>query len=85
MKDTKIKFDEIIDVYDHHGPYDREVEVLGYDCDGNEYTATGIESCGSIVEIYTETIEETGTNRGSDEEDYLLPGFDTFLKKNLIY
>jgi len=52
----RISFDEVIDVYDTHG-YDREVEVAGYDVDGVEYTAVGMESCGEIVEIYEDSIE----------------------------
>ena len=53
----RISFDEVIDVYDDHG-YDREVEVAGYDVDGVEYTAVGMESCGEMVEIYEDSIEE---------------------------
>lgn len=55
-KINNIEFDEIVDVYDNHG-YDREVEVLGFDEAGNEYTAVGMESVGELVEIYEDTIE----------------------------
>ena len=56
MEVNGITFSEIVDVYDNHG-YDREVEVLGYDEDGNEYTSVGMESVGELVEIYEDTIE----------------------------
>jgi hypothetical protein len=56
MKINGITFSEVVDVYDDHG-YDREVEVLGYDEAGNEYTAVGMESVGELVEIYEDTIE----------------------------
>ena len=56
MEVNGITFSEIVDVYDNHG-YDREVEVLGYDDVGNEYTAVGMESVGELVEIYEDTIE----------------------------
>ena len=53
-----IEFSEIVDVYDTHGPQDREVEILGWDKDGVEYAAVGMESCGELVEIYEDTIEK---------------------------
>ncbi len=53
-----IEFDEIVDVYDTHGLHDKEVEILGYDKDGVEYAAVGMESCGELVEIYEDTIEK---------------------------
>ena len=56
MEVNGIIFDEIVDVYDNHG-YDREVEVLGYDKAGNEYSACAMESVGELVEIYEDTIE----------------------------
>jgi hypothetical protein len=62
MKVNGIKFSEVVDVYDTHGPYDREVEVLGYDEDGNEYSAAGMESCGELVDIYEETILEINSD-----------------------
>jgi hypothetical protein len=56
MKINGITFSEVVDVCDNHG-HDREVEVLGYDEAGNEYTAVGVESVGELVEIYEDTIE----------------------------
>ena len=53
-----IEFDEIVDVYDTHGPHDREVEILGCNKDGVEYAAVAMESCGEIVEIYEDTVEK---------------------------
>ena len=53
-----IEFDEIVDVYDTHGPHDREVEILGCDKNGVEYAAVAMESCGEIVEIYEDTVEK---------------------------
>ncbi len=58
MKFKGIEFDEIVDVYDTHGPHDKEVEILGYDKNGVEYAAVAMESCGEIVEIYEDTIEK---------------------------
>lgn len=59
MKFKGIDFDEIVDVYDTHGPHDREVEILGYNNEtGIEYAAVAMESCGEIVEIYEDTIEK---------------------------
>ena len=56
MEVNGITFDEIVDVYDNHG-YDREVEVLGYDEAGNEYSACAMESVGELVEVFEDTIE----------------------------
>ena len=50
---------EILDEFDTHGPYCIEVEALGTDDDGIEYSAVGMESCGDLVEIYDDTIEPT--------------------------
>ena len=58
MKVNKITFSEIVDVYDTHGPYDREVEILGWDKDDVEYAAVAMESCGEIVEVYESTIKK---------------------------
>ena len=68
MKINEITFSEIVDVYDTHGPYDREVEVLGYDKNGIEYSAVGMESCGELVDVYEETILEV------DSEPYIPEG-----------
>ena len=37
--------------------YDKEVEVFGEDDAGNEYTATGMDSCGEVVDIDRDSIE----------------------------
>lgn len=63
FKNREIDFDDVVDVYDVHGPHDREVEILGYDTtNGDEYNAIAMESCGDIVEVYEDTIETTGMN-----------------------
>ena len=81
MKVNGITFTEndIVDVYDDHG-YDREVEVLGYDEAGNEYTAVGMESVGELVEIYEDTIKlvsEADPN-ASVYYDYVMKKKDQF-------
>ncbi|HIK67297.1 MAG TPA: hypothetical protein EYF95_04955 [Flavobacteriales bacterium] len=55
-KINNIEFSEIVDVYDIHG-HDREVEVLGYDEAGNEYSACAMESVGELAEVFEDTIE----------------------------
>ena len=51
---------EIIDEFDVQGPYCREVETLGTDDDGNEYSAIGISDGEDITEIEEDTIECIG-------------------------
>jgi len=77
MEVNGITFSEIVDVYDNHG-YDREVEVLGYDEAGNEYSAVGMESVGELVEIYEDTIElvKSPTVNTEIDLDRDIPGFD---------
>jgi len=75
MKINGITFSEVVDVYDDHG-YDREVEVLGYDEAGNEYTAVGMESVGELVEIYEDTIELVS------EADPNAPEYYTYMITN---
>jgi len=56
----KIEFDEeVVQVLDVLSVHDRDVEILGYDKNGNEYSAVANESCGEIVEIDTDSIEPT--------------------------
>ena len=56
----KIEFEEeVVQVLDVLSVLDRDVEVLGYDKYGNEYSAVANESCGEIVEIDTDNIEPT--------------------------
>ena len=57
--EIRIEFSDINDELDVLSVHDREVEVLGWDEDGNEYSAVGMESCGDLVEIYDDTIEPT--------------------------
>ena len=57
FKDKKIEFDEVVDVFDTHGPYCQEVEVQGSDTDGVEYSAIGISDGDDITEIDEDTIE----------------------------
>ena len=54
---TDVEFDEIVDVFDTHGPYCQEVEVQGSDTDGVEYSAIGISDGDDITEIDEDTIE----------------------------
>ena len=63
-----IKFSEVVDVLDVIDVHDKEVEVIGYDNDGNEYSAVGMESCGELVDVYEETILEV------DSEPYIPEG-----------
>jgi hypothetical protein len=57
LKVNGIKFSEVVDVLDEIDVHDKEVEVLGYDNDGVEYSAVGMESDGNLVEIDEDTIE----------------------------
>ena len=57
FKGKKIEFDEVVDVFDTNGPYTSDVEVHGFDNNGNEYSAIGVEDCDEIVEIDEDTIE----------------------------
>ena len=54
-----INFDEVVDVFDNHGPYCREVEVHGFNIETGKYThsAIGMETCGEL-EIDEDSIEE---------------------------
>ena len=74
MKFKGIDFTEIVDVYDTHG-HDREVEVLGFDKAGNEYSACAMESVGELVEIYEDTIEL------SSKVDPNAPTYYTYVMK----
>ena len=58
---NNVNFDEVVDVFDTHGPYCREVEVHGFNTETGEYThsAIGIENDFSLdIEIDEDTIEE---------------------------
>ena len=75
---VSVSFDEsdVTDVLTEIDCYDSEVEVLGYDADGNEYEAIGCVSCDELVEIYEDSIltaEETAvsTEISDNLEDYL--------------
>ena len=57
LKVNGIKFSEVVDDLDEIDVHDKEVEVLGYDNDGVEYSAVGMESDGNLVEIDEDTIE----------------------------
>tara|TARA_Y100000310_G_C20306221_1_gene634074 strand:+ start:339 stop:548 length:210 start_codon:yes stop_codon:yes gene_type:complete len=57
---STIEFDEVVDVFDSHGPYCQEVEVLGTDENGVEYSAIGIYDLEDITEIEEDSIEPTG-------------------------
>ena len=55
---VSVSFDEsdVTEVLTEIDCYDSEVEVLGYDADGNEYTAVGSVSCDELVEIDEESV-----------------------------
>ena len=48
---------DINDIFDHHGPYCMEVEAIGEDDDGIEYSAIGMSDGTDITEIEEDTIE----------------------------
>ena len=54
----EIMYDEVVDVFDTHGHYCKEVEVHGFNVKTGEYThsAIGMETCGEL-EIDEDTIE----------------------------
>ena len=75
---VSVSFDEsdVTDVLTEIDCYDSEVEVLGYDADGNEYEAIGCVSCDELVEICEDSIltaEETAVSAEISDnlEDYL--------------
>ena len=54
--------------------YDSEVEVLGYDSDGNEYSAVGSVSCDELVGIFEDSVwpvEGEGFSVPDEESEYL--------------
>jgi len=55
---TNVKFDKsnVIDTLDVIDCYDSNVEVLGYDTAGNEYSAVGMISCDELVEIDEDSV-----------------------------
>ena len=55
-----VLFDEIIDTFDEHGPYCKEVEVLGTDDDGVEYSAIGLYEFDEVTNVEEDTIEVLG-------------------------
>ena len=74
---VSVSFDEsdVTEVLTEIDCYDSEVEVLGYDADGNEYEAIGCMSCDELVEIYEDTILEhfvpDGEGYTEEETEYL--------------
>ena len=50
-------FDEVVDVFDTHGPYCQEVEVQGSDDDGVEYSAIGLYEFDEVTDVEEDTIE----------------------------
>ncbi len=48
---------EINDIFDTHGPYDMEVEAIGEDEDGVEYSAIGTYDGEDIIDIEEDTKE----------------------------
>ena len=55
---VSVSFDEsdVTETLNEIDCYDSEVEVLGYDADGNEYEAIGCVSCDELVEIYEDSV-----------------------------
>ena len=55
---VSVSFDErdVIDELEVHNINCSSVEVLGYDTDGNEYSAVGEMSCEELVEIDEESV-----------------------------
>ena len=51
---------EVKDIFDTHGPYDMEVEAIGEDDDGVEYSAIGTYDGEDIIDIEEDTIEVLG-------------------------
>ena len=58
---TDVEFDEVVDVFDTHGPYCQEVEVQGTDDEGFEYSAIGVYEFDEITEIDVDSIECIGS------------------------
>ena len=56
-----VKFDDVVDEFDSHGPYCIEVEVHGTDNEGFEYSAIGISDGDEITEIDVDSIECIGS------------------------
>ena len=56
-----VEFDEVVDVFDTHGPYCQEVEVHGTDNEGFEYSAIGISDGDEVTEIDVDSIECIGS------------------------
>ena len=56
-----VEFDEVVDEFDSHGAYCIEVEVLGTDNEGFEYSAIGISDGDEITEIDVDSIECIGS------------------------
>ena len=51
---------EINDIFDHHGPYCMEVEAIGEDDDGVEYSAIGMYEFDEVTDVEEDTIEVLG-------------------------
>ena len=53
----KIEFEEVVDVFDVHGPYCKEVEDQGDDEDGVTYSAIAMYEFDEITEVEEDSIE----------------------------
>ena len=53
----KIEFEEVVDVFDSHGPYCQEVEVQGEDKNGVTYSAIAMYEFDEITEVEEDSIE----------------------------
>ena len=66
---VSVSFDEsdVIEELEVIDSYDRSVEVLGYDADGNEYEAIGCVSCDELVEIYEDSVMSSEEAEAGEE------------------
>ena len=66
---TTVEFDEsdVTETLNEIDCYDSEVEVLGYDADGNEYEAIGCVSCDELVEIYEDSVMSSEEAEAGEE------------------
>ena len=69
-----VEFDEVVDTFDVHGPYCKEVEVHGTDDEGFVYSAIGISDGDEITEI------EEGSIECIDTDSHIHSGWETWMK-----
>ena len=66
---VSVSFDEsdVTETLNEIDCYDSEVEVMGYDTDGNEYEAIGCVSCDELVEIYEDSVMSSEEAEAGEE------------------